>query len=206
VDQQSRFVEPKGKKPIALAVTLVFLLISVILCVMFSSQNIAHKQTQKIEVGLKIFGSLEQALLKTEQLQQLSSKMNGYSLEESNVIRVIGATSLYSLQDLQREVDHLLQQGIEIDQAAFSEQAVGRQYLLLQNLQNQLTALGAGNGTLTPEEQELLNAFATHVEQLHGIIDKFNFAMKDNKNAMIRLAGGFEWIEIGQQLDQYMNQ
>lgn len=205
MNQQSRNVEAAGKKPIALAVTLILLTITAMLCVMFSTQYIAEKQLQKAGTGEAIFNGLEQAKLKTEQLQELTANMLAYSEEESSLVRVTAATSLYIVQDLEREVDGLLQHGISIDKDGFSEQTLAQQYTLLQSMQDRLNVIAAGNGKLVEEDQLSLQSLDEQLEQLASITGKFNFVMKGNKNAMIRLAGGFEWIDIGKELDQYIN-
>lgn len=197
-------VEPTGKKPIALAVTLVLLVVSVMLNVLFSTKNMSYGQDQKAEAGERIFMHLATLNEKNTLLLQYNFDIVDFSAENNKLARLTAAHAVPVVVEVKSELSQLIATAQNFDKAVFSAQATEK-LEWIQLIEDQLQVISTSEGELTQAEVDELNSIIEGSEHLLQIIKSFNFNVEGNKNAMIRLGNGFDWIEQVQALEQYVN-
>lgn len=192
------------KKPIALAVVLVLLVISLMFVVMYASKSIGYQQELQVATGDSIvehFKKLDKKLTYADQgIAQLKAGSAGWNEDKA----AISLQASYVIEDINENLTALFTIGRTIDAAYFGEQAdadwtswTAKQYELLQQLST--------SSSISAEQTEELTLMQQSIQQLQTIVQQFNFKLEDNKNAMIRLSAGFDWVELAEQLHAAVN-
>lgn len=197
-------VEPTGKRSITLAVTLVLLVASLMLNVLFSTKNMSYGQDQKVEIGEHIVQHLTTFNEKNTLLMQYVYDIVDLSPEDHKLARLTAAHAVPLVVELKQEMSQLIVIATEFKQATFStEDTEQLEWLTL--IEDQLQLIASVEGQLTQAELDELNAMIEGSEYLAQTVNSFNFKVEGNKNAMIRLGNGFDWIEQVQAIEQYVN-
>ncbi|HIW32514.1 MAG TPA: hypothetical protein IAA29_06995 [Candidatus Paenibacillus intestinavium] len=197
-------VEPTGKKPIALAVTLVLLVICAMLAVLFATKNMSYGQDQKAETGKHIFTHLATFNEKNTLLLQYNYDIVDFSPEDHKLARLTAAHAIPLVVEVKQELSQLIRIADDYEKTAFTAQAT-KELQWMQVIEEQLQLISTQEGELTQAELDQLNALIEGSEYLSQVVNSFNFNVEGNKNAMIRLANGFDWIEQVQSIEQYVN-
>jgi len=197
-------VEPTGKRSITLAVTLVLLVISLMLNMLFSTKNISYSQAQKAESGEHIVQHLATFNEKNTLLIEYVYDIVGLPIEDHKLARLTAAHAVPLVVELKQELSQLIVIAKKFEQGTFSTQDTEKlEWLLL--IEEKLQVIANVEGELSQAELDELNAIIEGSEYLAQIINTFNFKVEGNKNAMIRLGNGFDWIEQVQAIEQYVN-
>ncbi|MCR8659214.1 hypothetical protein [Paenibacillus endoradicis] len=197
-------VEPTGKKSIAFAVTLVLLVASIMLNVLFSTKNMSYGQDQKADSGEHIFQHLASFNEKNTLLIKYVYDIVDFSPENSKLARLTAAHALPLVGEMKKELSELITIAQDFDEVAFSTQDKDNHewYKLIEE---QLQLIANQEGELSQAELDELNAMIEGSEYLAQTVNSFNFKVEGNKNAMIRLGNGFDWIEQVQAIELYVN-
>jgi hypothetical protein len=59
-----------------------------------------------------------------------------------------------------------------------------------------ISGIGAGAGPLTDPERMALEEAKNSFEELESLLSAFHYAGEDNRNVLIRLAGGHDWLPV----------
>jgi len=197
-------IEPTGKKSIALAVTLVILVISVMLNVLFSTKNMSYGQDLKVVTGEQILKHLATFNEKNVQLLQYNYDIVDFSPENNKLARLTAAHAVPLVAEVKHELSQLIEIGQNYEKAVFTAQATEKlEWMAL--TEEQLRSISNSEGELTQGELDELNGIIDGSERLSQIIKSFNFNVEGNRNAMIRIGNGFGWLEQVQALEQFVN-
>lgn len=187
------------KKPIALAIVLVLLVISLIFVVLYASKSIGYQQEIQVATGTEIvesFKALDKKLAYADQsTEQLIARSDRWNEEAA----VISLHASYVVEDINDSLVSLFTTGKKVDASIFGEQTdmewtswTSEQFELLQQLST--------SSNISAEQSEKLKLMQTNIQQLHQIVQQFNFKLEGNRNAMIRLSAGFDWVDLAKQL------
>jgi len=195
-------LEPEqGKKPIALAVVLVMLVASLIFVVLFASKSIGYQQEIQIATGKEIvehFKGLDKKLGYADlSIAALSTRAGSWNEDAA----LLSLQASYLLEDIDYHLAELFRIGAAIDNEAFAN--VDVQSASQDEIKKQQQLLESFSRTDLPVDrlEEQLQAAQQQLQQLHSIVQQFNFRLEGNRNAMIRLSSGFDWIELAKQMD-----
>lgn len=180
--------ENKRNKPIALAVTLVILVICLMLNIIFVSKNIDYNQQLQVNTGKTIVSLLEDVREQSLYIDEML--LNNEQLGQHTQKELLA----YELKRLESMISQLFKLTVPISPALLSADAVNFEAPKLAAyiaLVEQQTAVDSG----THEQLNLL------LDDVYAATEKFNFKLKDVKTAMIRISNGFEWPEAVQALD-----
>lgn len=189
------------KKPIALAVTLVLLVISLILVVMFSAKSIGYKQELQVATGEKIVEHFKQLDGKLAHLQTNTSQLVERAGGWDEAAQLLSAHSQVMLQDVYDHLAALLELGKDIEPDKLGDAEADK--LAAWHEQQQLLLLQlAAAAQASASDQEQLQQLSQQAAEMKSAVSNFNFKMEGNRNAMIRLAAGFDWLELVKQMEE----
>lgn len=164
----------------------------------------SYGQDQKAETGKHIFTHLATFNEKNTLLLQYNYDIVDFSPEDHKLARLTAAHAIPLVVEVKQELSQLITIAHDYEKTALTAQATEElQWMTL--TEQHLRSISNQEGELTQEELDELNAIIDGSELLFRIIKSFNFNIEGNKNAMIRLANGFDWIEQVQAIEQYVN-
>lgn len=190
-----------GKRSIALPITLVLLVFSLIGNVFLYSQVLQHKQQNNFETGQKVYAAAVQSKQYFEELiPQVDALLQSGQLEtrvEAKFLAGKASQKGQALFNLMTEAELI---------AGKSEKRDAEQSLKYVNeVEEALQAIGNYPGPLKEEERAYLLALKGSIEEMARIMASFNTNIADNRVAIIRLSSGLEWIELVEKLQQVMS-
>lgn len=190
-----------GKRSIALPITLVLLVFSLIGNVFLYSQFLQHKQQNNFETGQKIYAAAVQSKQYIEELiPQLDALLQSTQLETRAETKFLAGKASQRGQaffNLMTEAELI---------AGKSEKRDAEQALKYVNeVEKALQAIGNYPGPLKEEARAYLLALKGSLEEMARIMDSFNTNIGENRAAVIRLSSGLEWIGLVENLQQVMS-
>lgn len=190
-----------GKRSIALPITLVLLVFSLIGNVFLYSQFLQHKQQNNFETGQKIYAAAVQSKQYFEELiPQIDALLQSGQLEtrvEPKFLAGKASQKGQALFNLMTEAE-LIAGKSETRDAEQSLQYVNK-------VEEALQAIGNYPGPLKEAERAYLLALKGSLEEMAGIMGSFNTNIADNRAATIRLSSGLDWIGLVEKLQQVMS-
>lgn len=190
-----------GKRSIALPITLVLLVFSLIGNVFLYSQFLQHKQENNYETGKQIF---EEASQTKQYFEQVIPELEALLQIEQPEARLdvkfrAGAAIRYgeAVVDLTAEAQRITGQK-ELFNPELTQAFVTK-------VEKSLMTIGSHSGPLTEEERVYLLTLKESFESMSGIMSGFNMNIADNRIALIRLSSGLDWTELVEQLLPVMN-
>lgn len=202
VDEQLK--ETKGKRSITLAVTMVLLVMSLMLVVVFASKNIGHTQHASVAKGKAVVEHFEQLKVQEELLLQYMDEIQQYTDEQADLARLTAAHSMPVVIMASKELNSLIELASQYDKSKFNNEIPASLNSFEQAL-HQLQLISSGEGALRQEDYDQLKAILDAAEQRYAIISTFNFNVSESKNALIRIGNGFDWIELVEGIEQQLN-
>ncbi|WP_337101596.1 hypothetical protein [Paenibacillus sp. YIM B09110] len=191
-----------GKRPIALPITLVLLVFSLIGNVFLYSQYLQNKQQNNYEFGQTVVEKLTESRLYAQEmmkvidwLAQSTTQADRYELAYQ-----IGRSAAlgYSVSELMTEAGRLS----ESDAASGAEEAEA----YVNAAAAKLTGIAHQEGKLSDNDQEQLIALKADFEEMEQALGGFNYSIGENRTASIRLASGLEWLDIAKKMEQVIKQ
>jgi len=194
--------QEQGKKPIAIAVTLILLVISLIFVILFASKNIAYKQELQVNTGEDIVEDFKQL---DRKLDYLESNINLLIDKGGNWDEAAALTSSYSrvlLQDVSEHIEALYAIGNSIESKKFGPESK-MQLEMWHVAQDELMMnLEESGKQMHKDHYSGLQLLQGQIDQMQAAVGRFNFKMEGVKNAMIRLSAGFDWIEYVEEISE----
>ncbi|CAM4309694.1 hypothetical protein L1N85_20650 [Paenibacillus alkaliterrae] len=197
-------MEPQqtGKRSIALPITLVILVFSLIGNVFLYSQFLQHRQDNKFKAGQTIYAAaIETRLYFEELLRQVDALVQSERLEDRQEAKFLaGKASMKGSKFVELVA--------EAERLAESKDGVNVEHTLtyVKNVDSALQTIGSYSGLLNDEDQAYLLSLKASLEKMAGVMSGFNSNIGDNRIAVIRLSSGPGWIELVDQLQQHVKE
>ncbi|MBH5318140.1 hypothetical protein I6N90_10005 [Paenibacillus sp. GSMTC-2017] len=188
-----------GRRPIALPITLVLLVMSVMGNVLFSTKNIEHSQREIVEEGQAIFEGFVQGKADLEYWSRSITQIEELSSKDAEAARLTASHMSEMVLQSGKGIDDLMRKAKELSSENFA-QAPGGYAFLRNQMHQKLLSIGEGSGALKQEELQSIEEIKSVITDLSNSISKFHFAIEGNKNALIRLSGGHDWLDIADAL------
>ncbi|KRE54216.1 hypothetical protein [Paenibacillus sp. Soil522] len=189
-----------GKRSIALPITLVILVFSLIGNVFLYSQLLQHKQEQKFVKGQGIYeAAAESRQFLDAMIPQLDSLLQSKSMEERLVLKFDAgklAADGRALAELTAEAA-----GISAEPETLDSHLP---LTYLSDVENGLQTIGRYEGPLSEAERAYILALKSSFEAMSGIMKGFNTNIGDNRSAIIRLSSGLDWTQLVAKLQKMM--
>ncbi|WP_028610366.1 hypothetical protein [Paenibacillus harenae] len=193
--------QPAGKRPIALPVTLVLLVFSLVGNVFLYSQSLQNMQGNKFEAGERIFTAAAESRQYFEELVvQLDALLASELLEKRAEIKYDAG----KISQKGRSVVLLAEEAQKLNGNGNSEAEIASAYI--KNVDSSLQSIGNYEGPLNDPDIVNLQALKQSASSLAGVMSGFNLKMKDNRTAIIRLASGAEWLDLMDELQRLMSE
>lgn len=197
MDQQEQ-----KKRPIALPVTLLLLVISLMGNVLLYTKHIEHTRGNAEETGQEIVKAFMSSQFDLEYWSKFAEDMNALAEADGDAARqraVHFADALLHSGD--NGLSEIIRLAHDINESRFS--VAPETYTLYMNqLIARLKAIGEGSGPLNPDERKavanMLQSFAGMTEP----INSFPYAAEGSRNALIRIAGGHDWLDLADKLQE----
>jgi len=189
--EQRHTQEQGGKRPIALPIALVLLVFSLIGNVFFYSLHIQNKQQGNYETGLRIYDAAEGSFAYFQGVNaELGALLQSSGAEERLEVKYrLGAAAEHGAA-----VADLAEEGAVLDQSFFAN--TDALLARIVEIGEQLGGIGNYDGPLSAEDRLRLEELKSLFERNESAAAGFNFTVKDNRNAVIRLAAGYGWIDL----------
>lgn|GEM_PF-1000565 len=194
--------QEQGKKPIAIAVTLVLLVISLIFVILFASKNIAYKQELQVNTGEDVVEHFKQLDRKLDYLESNISLLIDKGGNWDEAAALTSSHSRVLLQDVSEHIEALYAIGNSIESEKFGPESK-MQLEMWHVAQDELMMNLAESGKLMHKDHYSgLQLLQGQIDQIQAAVGRFNFKMEGVKNAMIRLSAGFDWIEYVEEISE----
>lgn len=191
----------EGKRPKALAITLVILVFSMMGNILLLTQNIGHKQGRNVEDGEALFAQFAGTVEELGYWRQAVAEP-GQREDEAGArlaARYAGELTERGGEDLQ-----LLMASAESMSNAELHGAAEASNAYLTAIRGTLADIGTRTGPLGGTERGALTAIDESLAELLAAAEQFPFYAEGDRNTMIRLANGHEWLHVADELRRIM--
>ncbi|MFD1952627.1 hypothetical protein ACFSL6_04015 [Paenibacillus thailandensis] len=186
----------KGKKPIALPVTLALLVLSLIGNVFLYSKFLQHGQDRKYDKGQEVgHAAADTASFYTAALKGIAALKESRSQEDRAAAKFELGRAYGAYAD---GASRFVQLGRSLKQPEANADDI---YRIMAEDEQRLSSLGNHEGPLTEDELAVLDSFQNRYTAELDIIRKFNFDAAGIRSSSIRLGAGFDWPEIAEELE-----
>jgi hypothetical protein len=190
-----------GKRSIALPITLVILVFSLIGNVFLYSQFLQHKQEKNFVKGQSIFAAaLESRQYVDDMIPVLDAMLQSKSLEERLNVKFDAGKAAAKGNALAKLTDEAA--SISTQPEKFNSELVS---LFLSETEKKGQSIGVYDKPLNDEEHAYILKLKGTFETMSGILKGFNTNIADNRIALIRLSSGLEWMDLVLELQQTMS-
>ncbi|WP_419873885.1 hypothetical protein [Candidatus Pristimantibacillus sp. PTI5] len=197
-------MEPQktGKRSIALPITLVILVFSLIGNVFLYSQFLQHKQENNYEKGQRIFAAAIGSQQYAKEMQPLLEAL-------------LASKSMADRLGMQFDAGKATAKGqalteLAIEAASLSDQPGKWNEKLpasfVSGVETGLQEIGRYEGPLNEADRAYLTELKDSFEKISGILSGFNSNIGESRIAVIRLSSGLDWIELAEQLQDLMTE
>ncbi|GKU79724.1 hypothetical protein [Paenibacillus sp. L3-i20] len=183
------------RRPLALPITLILLVMSIMGNVLYSTKNIEYSQREKVEAGQQIFDGFANGKKDMDYWGQYIAQIQQMSTIDAQGARLTASHLSEALVQNESGLAVLMKDAAELSSEEFS-QASGEYDALIKRMHEELRSIGDGNGALKEEELQNVEAAKAVITELSTGVNKFHFSMEGNRNALIRLSGGYDWLDI----------
>jgi len=197
-------LEPQqtGKRSIALPITLVILVFSLIGNVFLYSQFLQNKQENNYVKGQKIFkaaiGSKDYV---EKMLPQLDALLQSKTLDERYAIAFLSgkaAANGHALVEFTAEAASVIAEPEKINKELASAYVT--------DVDKGLQTIGHYDGALNETDASYIQGLKSAFETISGVLSGFNTNIGESRIAIIRLSSGLEWVELAQQVQAVMEE
>lgn len=189
--------QPQGKRSIALPVTLLLLVMSVMGNVLLYTKNIEHTRGQAQEDGLAIYSSFEEAGAELAYWSELGQ--SALQAADAGVSRATAGFLAQSLARSESGLGTLFDKAGEIDPERFADARQTYDAFVASRIES-LTKMEAAGGPLSQSESEVVASAVEKFAELDAAINEFHFTGKDSSSVLIRLSGGHDWLDVMEKL------
>ncbi|MCU6707666.1 hypothetical protein M6D81_02995 [Paenibacillus sp. J5C_2022] len=198
--------QEKGKRSIALPVTLILLVMSLMGNVLLLTKNININQTNAVEEGGVILDRAKRSLELAQYMEGQMMEVRELSTSDGTAERL---AARYAASSLQRGGSSLkeLMATAELQAAGALEGAGAAAEAYVDSFAyERLTGIGNGAGALDDSERKTIEQLQQSFSELAGALSAFSFAGEGNKSFMIRLSAGHGWHEVAGSVQAVMRQ
>lgn len=191
--------QPSGKRSIALPVTLLLLVMSVMGNVLLYTKNIEHARGQSEEDGLAIYSGFEQARDELAYWSKLAAGAAEEGAADAGANRARAGFLAESMDRSEIGISALFVKASEQDKVRFAEAPQAYDDFVASH-REALERIEAADGSLSESERSALEAAVSDFAELDAILSEFHFTGKDNSSVLIRLSGGHDWLDLADQM------
>jgi hypothetical protein len=195
--------QPASKRSIALPITMLLLVFSLIGNVFLYSQFLQHKQEKRLERGQNIYSY---AIASIDYAERLSAQSTALAASHSLAER---AQLKYEAGQAAGGGESMILLAEAAEELAASETAVTASGFesFIGKVDEQVRASGNDEGALSAEERQSLQELAQALDAISELLrNTFNEGIADNKAALIRLSTGLGWLENMPRLQQLVEE
>ncbi|WP_054024215.1 hypothetical protein [Bacillus sp. FJAT-28004] len=197
-------MEPQhtGKRSIALPITLVILVFSLIGNVFLYSQFLQNKQENNYVKGQKIFkAAVDSRQYVEKMIPQLDALLQSKSLDERYIIKYDSgkvAANGHALVEFTAEAADVTSQPDQINTEL--------PLTYVSDVDKGLQTIGRYEGPLNESDEAYIVALISSFEAISGVLNGFNTNIGESRIAIIRLSSGLEWVELVVQVQKIMEE
>ncbi|REK77413.1 hypothetical protein [Paenibacillus paeoniae] len=193
------------KRSWALPITLVLLVFSSMGNILLYTKHIEHTRGNTVQTGESIFQGFKEG---QEQLAHWSAYLEEVLSRAESEPSLARLTAVHMADGVAREhagLAVLMEHAGMIDSANLG-QAADSYAAYEQKLEGTLRSVGTGSGGLTETERQSLGEVQSSFVKLTELLSAFHFGMEGDRNSMIRLTGGHDWIDIAEELHKELRE
>ncbi|RJE89875.1 hypothetical protein D3P07_06515 [Paenibacillus sp. 1011MAR3C5] len=193
--------QQNGKRSWALPITLVLLVFSLMGNILLYTKHIEHTRGDIVRTGEMIFQGFKEG---QEQLAHWSVYLEEIQLNADTEPALARLTAKHFNVSVDREqagLAVLMSHAAEIDSAAFSQDSETYD-AYEKKLQQALQDIGSGSGALSEAEHAAVSEAQSSFVSLTELMSAFHYEMEGDRNSMVRLANGHDWIDIASELQK----
>ncbi|MDQ6421123.1 hypothetical protein RB620_16975 [Paenibacillus sp. LHD-117] len=191
--------QQSGKRPLALPITLLILVMSVMGNVLLYTKNIEHSRGKAEAEGLAVYTHFEKAREELAYWIRLADEAAGAANANNEASRITAAYLSEAIARGEGELGALFLKAKELDETRFGE-APQAYESYIGRLGAFLAAIGKGSGPLSNDELEALASSKSDFLELDKLLGEFYYGGTDNRNVLVRLSGGHDWLTIAEKL------
>ena len=195
-------MEPQksGKRSIALPITLVILVFSLIGNVFLYSQFLQHKQENNYEKGQRIYAAATESQQYAKEMTPLLDAFLASNTMGERLTLQFDAGKVTAkgtaLTELTKEAA-----SISVQPEKWNEKLPDS---YVSEVEKGLQAIGRYEGPLNEADQSYLTELKNSFVAISSILSGFNSNIGDSRIAIIRLSSGLDWIDLVEQLQNKM--
>lgn len=193
--------ETAGKRSWPLAVTMMLLLFSLIGNVLLLTKYMQHNQDEKVRAGEEIYEALVQSRDYFESMNGMLTELEELLESDESHVRIAAAyvadAALHNGQSLSKLMEHADKLS---DQTLGQAEETANAYV--NGIHDQLNRISSESGALSEQDRHYLSDIRNSYEEMTVIMESFHFRIEGIRSAMIRLSGGYDWLEIAEELHQ----
>lgn len=191
--------QPPAKRPIALPVTLLLLVMSVMGNVLLYTKNIEHTRGQAEEEGLAIFSGFERARDELVFWSGLAGQAASQTAGDAGAGRASAGFLAESMARSEGGLGYLFDKAGEMDQDRFAD-ARQSYDAFVASRSEALSRIKTADGLLSVNDRDWLAGTSGEFAELDAIASEFHFTGKDSSSVLIRLSGGHDWLDVIEKL------
>lgn len=193
-----------GKRPLALPITLILLVMSLMGNVLLYTKHIENSRGNEQEQGQSIVNSFKESQSDLAYWSEFVNRIEEYPDSESELARQAAAHLAEALQRNGSEgLSEMMIKAAEINAERF-EGATDDYAAYIKWLSDRLLAIGEGSGPLNPDEKKAVENTKLSFGELTERLAAFPYQAEGNRNALIRLAGGYDWLDTADLIKESM--
>ncbi|MBD2869475.1 hypothetical protein [Paenibacillus arenilitoris] len=181
--------EKSGKRPLALPITLVILVLSLMGNVLLYTLHLQHTQEARYDEGQDIYRAAVESKLYVDELSAHVDAVLGSKATEDRLeakygfgrAAVLGTGVIELVAHAERYSEEEGANGVE------------KATLFVNNVDAALRQVGNYGGPLKEKDLAYLNSLKATLEEMAGALGGINTNLSDNRAAITRLSSGLEW-------------
>lgn len=190
----------KGKRSIVLPATFVLLVMSLMGNVLLYTKHIEHTRGNAYDTGEAILTSFKDGQSELTYWTGIAGQTELLAESEGPSARLSAAhLGGAMLQDAHGGIASIMDHAAAIDNARFGDApAVYDSFVEWWN--ERLLAIGEGEGPLNPDEQKAISSLMQQFDDLTEVMAAFPYEIEGSRNALYRLSGGHDWLDLAEEL------
>lgn len=190
-----------GKRPLALPITLILLVMSLMGNVLLLTKNMEHSRGEAFEEGESIFQGFAQSRIDLINWSQSASEIESLSPSDAAIARLYAKHWAEATDKDGDGLYKLMVYANRLSADVFPDSAaIYSSYQ--KKLREELLMIASGNGSLHDGELQLLAGLKASIAELSELLETFHYGMEGDRNAYIRLSAGHDWLDIAEELQK----
>ncbi|MEK3881625.1 hypothetical protein [Paenibacillus sp. PL2-23] len=196
----------RKKRTILQAAVLLLLVMSLMGNVLLYTKHIEHTRGKAVDTGQSIFDSFKDGQSELEYWSGIAGQIGELASSDGTAARLsAGHLGDALLQSRHSGMAAIMQHAAAIGGEAFSD-APAEYVAAIEGWRGSLLAIEEGEGPLRPEELSDITALLDVFIALKEPLDSFPYVIEESRNALYRLSGGHEWLELAQRIQALLQE